>query len=48
LAYSIQAKSLKLLKDAGLPKELLESLKTLKGQSYETELELLSALKGCD
>ena len=45
LAYSIQAKSLKLLKDAGLPKELLESLKTLKGQSYETELELLSALK---
>jgi hypothetical protein len=31
LAYSIQAKSLKLLKDTGLPKELLESLKTLKG-----------------
>ena len=45
LAYSIQAKSLKLLKDTGLPKELLESLKTLKGQSYETELELLNALK---
>jgi len=45
LAYSIQAKSLKLLKDAGLPKELLESLKTLKGLSYETEFELLNALK---
>jgi len=45
LSYSLQAKSLKLLKEAGLPKELLIELKKLKGNGYETALKLIDALK---
>ena len=45
LAYSLQPKSLKLLKEAGLPIELLALLKTLKGKEYESEFELTNALK---
>ena len=44
LAYSLQAKSLKLLKEAGLPTELLAQIKTLKGNGYETAHELIAAL----
>jgi len=45
LAYSLQPKSLKLLKEAGLPAELLALLKTLKGELYATEFDFLTALK---
>jgi len=45
LGYSIQPKSLKLLKEAGLPTELLDQLKTLKGEEYGTALDLTNALK---
>ena len=45
LAYSLQAKSLKLLKEAGLPTELLAQIKTLKGNEYETAHELIAALR---
>ena len=45
LAYSLQAKSLKLLKEAGLPKELLTQLKKVKGNGYETAVKLIDALK---
>ena len=45
LAYSLQPKSLKLLKDAGLHSELLAQLKTLKGNVYATEFEFVNALK---
>ena len=45
LAYSLQPKSLKLLKEAKLPSELLVLLKTLKGEQYATEFDFLNALK---
>lgn len=45
LAYSLQPKSLKLLKEANLPTELLALLKTLKGEQYATEFDFLNALK---
>ena len=48
LAYSLQPKSLKLLKllkEAALPAELLTLLKTLKGELYATEFDFLTALK---
>ena len=45
LAYSLQPKSLKLLKEAALPAELLTLLKTLKGELYATEFDFLNALK---
>lgn len=45
LSYSLQAKSLKLLKETGLPQELLDKLKTLKGEKYVTESDFLTALK---
>ena len=45
LAYSLQPKSLKLLKEANLPTELLALLKTLKGELYATECDFLKALK---
>lgn len=45
LSYSLQPKSLKLLQEEGLPKELLDVLKTLKGEKYETETAFLNALK---
>jgi hypothetical protein len=45
LAYSLRAKSLKLLKGAGLPTELLALLKTLKGAQYATGFDFLNALK---
>ncbi len=45
LGYSLQPKSLKLLKEAGLPTELLDQLKTLKGEEYGTALDLTNALK---
>lgn len=45
LAYSLQPKSLKLLKAAELPTELLALLKTLKGEQYATEFDFLNALK---
>jgi transposase len=45
LAYSLQPKSLKLLKEAKLPTELLVLLKTLKGEQYATEFDFLNALK---
>jgi hypothetical protein len=44
LAYELKPKSLKLLKDEQLPKELLELLKTLKGQKYATKQLFLTAL----
>ena len=45
LSYSLQPKSLKLLQEEGLPKELLDILKTLKGEKFETETAFLNALK---
>jgi len=45
LSYSLQPKSLKLLQEKGLPKELLDILKTLKGEKYATETALMNALK---
>ena len=45
LSYSLQPKSLKLLKDEGIPKELMDILKTLKGKQYATETEFLIALR---
>lgn len=45
LSYSLQPKSLKLLKEAKLPQELLVLLKTLKGELYATEFDYLNALK---
>jgi transposase len=45
LSYSLQPKSLKLLKEAELPKELLALLKTLKGELYATKFDFLNALK---
>jgi transposase len=45
LSYSLQPKSLKLLKEAELPKELLALLKTLKGELYATEFDFLNALR---
>jgi transposase len=45
LAYSLRAKSLKLLKGAGLPTELLALLKILKGVQYATGFDFLNALK---
>src|SRR5664280_162044 len=45
LAYSLQPKSLKLLKEAKLPTELLALLKTLKGELYATEFDFLTALR---
>ena len=45
LSYSLQPKSLKLLKEEELPTELLTQLKTLKGNKYETALKLIEDLK---
>jgi transposase len=44
LAYVLKPKSLKLLKEAGLPKELLALLKTLKNEQYPTQQLFLTAL----
>ena len=44
LAYVLKPKSLKLLKEAGLPKELLALLKTLKNEQYATQQQFLCAL----
>lgn len=44
LAYELKPKSLKLLKEAMLPEELLEKLKTLKNQKYTTQQLFLDAL----
>ena len=49
VAYSIKAKSLKQLKDAGISKELLVKLKDLKNETYKTEeiyLQVLSQTLG--
>jgi len=45
LAYSLQPKSLKLLKEAALPAELLGLLKTLKGELHATKSDFINALK---
>lgn len=44
LAYELKPKSLKLLKEAMLPEELLEKLKTLKNHKYTTQQFFLDAL----
>ena len=44
LAYVLKPKSLKLLKEAKLPSELLALLKTLKNEQYATQQQFLSAL----
>ena len=44
LAYALKPKSLKLLKEAGLPTELLALLKTLKNEQYATQQQFLYAL----
>ena len=44
LAYVLKPKSLKLLKEAKLPKELLALLKTLKNEQYPTQQLFLTAL----
>jgi len=44
LAYVLKPKSLKLLKEAKLPAELLALLKTLKNEQYATQQHFLSAL----
>jgi len=44
LVYVLKPKSLKLLKEAGLPKELLALLKSLKNEQYATQQHFLSAL----
>ena len=44
LAYILKPKSLKLLKEAKLPTELLALLKTLKNQQYATQQQFLNAL----
>jgi transposase len=44
LAYVLKPKSLKLLKEAKLPTELLALLKTLKNEQYATQQHFLSAL----
>ncbi len=45
LSYSLKPKSLRLLKDEELPAELLNTLKTLKNERYQTETDFISALK---
>jgi len=44
LAYVLKPKSLKLLKEAKLPAELLALLKTLKNEQYATQMHFLAAL----
>lgn len=44
LAYVLKPKSLKLLKEAGLPKDFLAMLKTLKNEQYPTQQLFLKAL----
>ena len=44
LAYVLKPKSLKLLKEAKLPAELLALLKTLKNEQYATQQQFLNAL----
>jgi len=44
LAYSLTPKSLKRLKEEGIPEELLTSLKELKNEKYKTKEEYLQAL----
>jgi transposase len=44
LAYVLKPKSLKLLKEAKLPSELLALLKTLKNEQYATQQQFLNAL----
>jgi hypothetical protein len=44
LAYVLKPKSLKLLKEAKLPTELLALLKTLKNEQYATQMHFLAAL----
>ncbi len=44
LAYSLTPKSLKQLKEEGIPKELLTPLKELKNEKYKTKEEYLQAL----
>lgn len=44
LAYVLKPKSLKLLKEAKLPTELLALLKTLKNEQYATQQQFLNAL----
>jgi transposase len=44
LAYVLKPKSLKLLKEAKLPAELLALLKTLKNEQYATQMHFLNAL----
>ena len=44
LAYELKPKSLKLLKEAGLPKEFLVLLKGLKNEKYQTQKLFLEAL----
>ena len=44
LAYVLKPKSLKLLKEAQLPAELLVLLKTLKNEQYATQMHFLNAL----
>ena len=43
-AYELKPKSLKLLKEAGLPQELLVILKSLKGERYQTQKLFIEAL----
>jgi len=45
LSYSLKLKFLKLLKDKKLPTELLNALKTLKNEQYQTQTDFISALK---
>lgn len=45
LAYSLKAKSLKLLKQEGLPADLLLALKTLKNEQYRTKPLFIAGLK---
>lgn len=44
MAYELKPKSLKLLKEAGLPKEFLVLLKGLKDEKYQTQRLFLEAL----
>lgn len=45
LSFSFQAKSLKLLKSAGVPKDVLDMLIVLKGSKHATESDFLIALQ---
>ncbi|CAK0763420.1 transposase [Gammaproteobacteria bacterium] len=45
LAYSLKPKSFRMLKEAGLPTELLEAIKHFKNRKYSTENSFMAALE---